>query len=297
MPLQRRIGELLDRLDAKTSAYARHLPSGAEVAVRADEPVDTLSVIKLPVLVLAFRDAEAGRLDLSSRCAVGPQDLRNGTGVLKHFEPGLQPTWGDLLTQMVITSDNTATDLVVGRVGLERVNGLLNDLGYSGTRLQHTLADYFRRRWELLDPANASLSNAEVFERGFPRDPGARERDFAFEGEPEEWLGRTTAREMSNLLAQIENAGLASPESSRRMIGIMLRQTFGSRLPRFVGDRVAVAHKTGDWAPLAGNDAGIIYTDSGAIAVSVFVNQNRGDFAEVEEAHGRIAELLVEAWG
>ena len=65
MPLQGRIGELLDRLDARTSAYARHLASGAEVAVRADEPVDTLSVIKLPVLVLAFRDAEAGRLDLA----------------------------------------------------------------------------------------------------------------------------------------------------------------------------------------------------------------------------------------
>ena len=297
MSPQGRIRELLDRLDAKTSAYARHLAYGAEIAVRADEPADTLSVIKLPVLVLAFRDADAGRLDLEGRCAVGPQDLRNGTGVLKYFEPGLQPTWRDLLTQMVITSDNTATDLVVAKLGLERVNGLLSELGYRGTRLQHTLADYFRRRWELLDPANASLSNAEVFERGFPRDPGARERDFAFEGEPEEWLGRTTARETANLLAQVENAEVASPESSRRMIGILLRQTFGSRLPRFVGDRVAIAHKTGDWAPLAGNDAGIIYADSGAIAVSVFVNQNRGDFAEVEEAHGRIAELLVEAWG
>ena len=297
MSLQRRIRELLDRLDARTSAYARHLGSGAEIAVRADEPVDTLSVIKLPVLVLAFRDAEAGRLDLEGRCVVGPQDLRNGTGVLKHFEPGLHPTWGDLLTQMIITSDNTATDLVVDRVGLERVNGLLNDLGYTETRLQHTLAAYFRRRWELLDPANSGLSNAEVFERGFPRDSGARERDFAFEGKPEEWLGRTTAREMSNLLAQIENVELASPESSRRMIGILLLQTCGSRLPRFVEDRVAIAHKTGDWAPFAGNDAGIIYGDRGPVAVSVFVNQNRGDFTEVEEAHGRIAELLVEAWG
>ena len=297
MSLQRRVRELLDRLDARTSAYARHLPSGAGIAVRADEPVDTLSVIKIPVLVLAFRDVEAGKLDLEGRRLVGPQDLRNGTGVLKNFEPGLQPTWGDLLTQMIITSDNTATDIVVDRVGFERVNDLLSQLGYTGTRLQHTLAGYFRRRWELLDPANASLSNAEVFERGFPRDPGARERDFAFEGEPGEWLGRTTAREMANLLAQIENAELASRGSSDRMIGILLRQTCSSRLPRLVGDRVPIAHKTGDWAPLAGNDAGIIYGDNGAIVVSVFVNQNRGDFAEVEEAHGRIAELLVEAWG
>jgi beta-lactamase class A len=166
MSLQRRVRELLDRLDARTSAYARHLPSGAGIAVRADEPVDTLSAIKIPVLVLAFRDVEAGKLDLEGRRVVGPQDLRNGTGVLKNFEPGLQPTWGDLLTQMIITSDNTATDIVVDRVGFERVNDLLGELGYTGTRLQHTLAGYFRRRWELLDPANASLSNAEASARG-----------------------------------------------------------------------------------------------------------------------------------
>ena len=118
------------------------------------------------MLVLAFRDVEAGKLDLEGRRVVGPQDLRNGTGVLKNFEPGLQPTWGDLLTQMIITSDNTATDIVVDRVGFERVNDLLGELGYTGTRLQHTLAGYFRRRWELLDPANASLSNAEASARG-----------------------------------------------------------------------------------------------------------------------------------
>ena len=50
-------------------------------------------------------------------------------------------------------------------------------------------------------------------------------------------------------------------------------------------------------APIAGNDVGIIYADSGPIVVSLFVNQNRGDFGDVEMTHGRVAELLFEAWG
>jgi beta-lactamase class A len=48
------------------------------VAVRSDDPVDTLSVIKLPILVLAYRDVEAGALDLDERCLIAPEDLRNG---------------------------------------------------------------------------------------------------------------------------------------------------------------------------------------------------------------------------
>ena len=78
----------LDALDARATLYAKHLPSGAEIGVRADDPVDTLSVIKLPILALAYRDIEAGTLDLDERCLIAPEDLRNGTGWLKRFDPG-----------------------------------------------------------------------------------------------------------------------------------------------------------------------------------------------------------------
>ena len=294
--LEMQVRSELGALDATATAYACHLSSGQEIAVRADRPVDTLSVIKIPVLVLAFRDVAAGALDLDERCVIGAEDLRNGTGTLKNFEPGLQPTFRDVVTHMIITSDNTATDLVVGRVGFERINGMLDELGYAETRLQSTLASYFRRRWELLDEANAQWSNHEVFKRGFPRDEGAYERDFAFEGEPSRWLGRSTAREMSQLLIQIQNAELVSREHSDQMIDILKRQTYGSRLPRRL-EGTPIGHKTGDWSPYAGNDVGIIYSDNGPIVVSVFVNQNRGNFDDVEEAHGRVAELLLENWG
>jgi len=291
------IRDQLDALDARTAMYARHLPSGREVAVRADDPVNALSTIKIAIMLLAYRDAEAGALDLDRRYRVRADDLRRGSGLLQTFAPGLQPTYRDLVTQMIVTSDNTATDIMIARLGLERVNEMLTELGYVETRLQATVGAVFRCLWERLDPANASLSNREVFERSFPSDPEAPARAFAFEGDPSAWLGRTTAREMSRLLEGIQNGELASREHSDEMLSILKRQFYGSRLPRRIAFRTVVGHKTGDWPPVAGNDVGIIYSESGPIVVSVFATQNRGDFLALEAMHGRVAEMLLDAWG
>ncbi len=277
----------------QTALHAKHLPSGREIALRADEPVNTLSIIKIPIMILAYRDAEAGRLDLDGRYRVRPEDMRRGSGLIQTFAPGVEPTYRDIITQMIITSDNTATDIMIETVGMDRVNELLAELGYAETRLQFRTGDLFRRVWELADPANASLSDREVFEQGFPTGPEMADKYFAFEGDANEWLGRTTAREMSRLLEQIENGEVASREHCDEMLGILRQQFYDSRFPRHIKFRVAVGH---NWPPIAGNDAGIIYGDGGPIVVSVFVTQNQGDFYELEDTEGRIAELLLDAW-
>jgi len=294
--LERRVQARLDALPARTSIYAEHLPSGRTLAVRADEPMNTLSVIKLPIMVLAYRDAEAGRLDLDGRYLIRPEDLRRGSGLLQTFAAGLSPTWRDLVAQMIVTSDNTATDILIGRLGLERVNGLLEELGYRETRLKSTTSELFRATWIDVDPAHANLSDREVFERGFPSDVGAAERTFRLEGDSARWLGRSTARETSRLLRQIQGGELANETHTREMIGILRRQFYGSRLPYYLRGRASVAHKTGDWPPYAGNDVGILFYQGGPAVVSVFTSQNTGDFRELEETLGRIAEMIVEAW-
>lgn len=294
--LEREIRSELDALDARTGFYTKHLPTGREIAIRADQPMNALSVIKVPVMIAAYQEAEAGRLNLDARYRIRPEDLRRGSGLLQTFAPGLEPTWRDLITQMIVTSDNTATDIVIRKVGMERVNRMLDSLGYVETRLRETTGALFRGVWELADPDNARLSDREVFEKGFPDDPRAAERAFAFEGDSTRWLGRTTAREMSRLLEQLQQGELAAPEHTDEMMNMLRQQFYSSRLPRRIGSRVAVAHKTGDWPPYAGNDVGILFHPSGPTVVSVFTNQNRGSFLELEETLGEIAELLVKAW-
>ncbi|MBI4541172.1 MAG: serine hydrolase [Gemmatimonadetes bacterium] len=294
--VESRIRARMDALDAKNSLYAKHLPTGREIAVRADEPISSHSVIKIPIMVLAFRDAEAGRLDLDERHTVTADELRGGMGLLRTFAPGLQPTYRNIVTQMIITSDNTATDIILRKVGRERVNEMLEELGYRETRVLTTTGDLFRARWIMEDSAYASLTDREVYERGFPRGgPEVTEREFLFEGK--HWFGRTTAREMSRLLEQIYNGELASRQASDEMIEILRRQFYNSRLPQRVRHQgVGVAHKTGDGPPYAANDVGILFYEGGPAIVSIFTHQNRGDFFEVEATIGRIAEDLVNNW-
>ena len=289
----------IDSLPAHSTFYAKQLSTGREVAIRADDPMNTASVIKIPVMILAFRDADAGRLDLDERYTIRSEDLRRGTGLLQGFAVGLAPTLRDLITQMIITSDNTATDIMIGKVGLARVNHLLDSLGYRETRLRTTVGQAFRGLWELADPKNAAMTDREVFERGSPSDSGAARRNHAFVLDSAKWLGRTTAREIAHLLEQLESGQLASAKSTAEMRRILRQQVYTSRLPQRVRFRVAMGHKTGDWPPLLGNDVGIMYAPppSGPIVMAVFTNDNRGSFFELEATEGRVAEDVLNAWG
>ncbi|MBI4540084.1 MAG: serine hydrolase [Gemmatimonadetes bacterium] len=296
--LEARIQARLDSLPAVTSMYAKHLPTGRELAIRADLPLSTRSAIKVAVMVQAYRDADEGRLNLDARHEVTPDELRGGSGLLKTFAPGLRPTNRDLITQMIITSDNTATDIVLKTVGRDRVNQMLRELGYKETRMQRSTGELFKARWLWEDSSYASLTDREVFEKGSPRGgPEVRQRDLAFAMDSTQWLGRSTTREMSRLLEQIYTGQVASKRASEEMTDILLSQFYTSRLPqrvRFQG--VRVAHKTGDGPPYVGNDVGILFYEGGPTVVSVFVYENRGSFFDVEATIGQVAEDLVNGW-
>ncbi|MBK7831845.1 MAG: serine hydrolase [Gemmatimonadetes bacterium] len=294
--LQGYVTRELNGLQARSSIYAKHLASGKTVELRADVPMNTLSVIKIPVMILAFRDAEAGKLKLGERYTIRPEDLRRGSGLLQTFDVGVSPTYRDLIEQMIITSDNTATDIMIRTVGLARVNAMLAELGFRETRLNRTAGDLFREVWIRADAKHASMTDREVYDRGFPNDAESSRRSFTLEGDSTRWLGRTTAREMATMLEGILNAKYASKLSSEVMVGMLRRQFYASRLPQRIQFRASVAHKTGDWPPIAGNDVGIVFYPGGPSIVSVFTNQNTGDFFELESTLGRIAERVVDTW-
>jgi beta-lactamase class A len=289
----------LDSLPAQSAFYAKQLATGREVAIRADVPMNTASVIKIPVMIRAFRDADAGTLNLDERHTIRADELRRGSGLLQTFAVALQPTYGDIITQMIITSDNTATDIMIAKVGLDRVNRMLDSLGFRDTRLRMTVGETFRQVFVAADPKYASLTDREIFERGFPNDSGAGRRNTAFVLDSTKWLGRTTAREISRLLEQLERGELASQASTTAMRRILRQQLYASRLPQRVSFRVGIAHKTGDWPPLLGNDVGIMYppAPAGPIVLAVFTNGNTGPFYQLEATEGRVAEDILNAWG
>ena len=114
----------------KAGIWVKHLTTNETAGVRDGEIFNSASVIKIPVLVLAFQMADKGALNLDERITIRKEDIRGGSGIFRYHDTGLQPTFRDVLLQMVITSDNTATDLAIAKVGgVARVNAWLKEAG------------------------------------------------------------------------------------------------------------------------------------------------------------------------
>jgi len=280
--LQRLLDAELARFPGKAGVWVKHLALGEEAGVRADEAFNSASVIKIPVLVLAMQMADKGELSLAHRVTITAADVRGGTGIFRYHDPGLQPTLRDVLLQMVITSDNTATDIAIGRVGgVDRVNGWLVANGYGGAlKLNMTTAELFAKYAAL--PQGGNRNEKTNADRSY-------------------WLGEMTPRATGRILESIQRCNdgtapaqaIASKEACADMMRMLRGQQAGARrLPHFVN--VPVAHKTGDFPPVLANDVGIIFARSGPIVVSFFANAIEGPFSEAEDRIGRIAQLIVE---
>lgn len=104
-------------------------------ALNAARAFPAASTIKVPLLVLALEWAQTGRLRLEDRVTLQAADRVPGAGVLHELGPGLALSWRDVLTLMIVVSDNTATNLLIDLLGVETVNTWLEARGWAQTRL------------------------------------------------------------------------------------------------------------------------------------------------------------------
>jgi len=272
--LQNLLTRASSEFPGKAGVWVRHLATGETAGVRDGEMFNSASVIKIPVLVLAFQLADQGAISLDERVTIRKEDLRGGSGIFRYHDAGLQPTFRDVLLQMVITSDNTATDLAIAKVGgVARVNAWLKESGYAaGQRLVQTTGELFAK-YNALKPAE--------------------DRDAKTNADRAYWLGEITPRGIGLMLEGIEKRTIASRAACEDMIRMMRAQQAGARrLNHFL--TVPVAHKTGDFPPVLANDVGIIYARSGPIVVSYLGNSITGNYGDAEDRMGRFAQQLVE---
>jgi beta-lactamase class A len=273
--LQALLDAELPKIPARSGIWVKHLESGEEGAVRADDTFNSASVIKIPVAVQALEMADRQRLDLNRRLTLTAADTRGGSGVFRYHDAGLQPTIRDVLLQMIITSDNTATDLAIAQVGgVASVNAWIAEAGYGrGMKLTQTTGELFAK-YNALAPTDDRNAKTNA--------------DKAY------WLGELTPRATGTMIEAIERRALPSKAGAEELLRMMRAQQAGARrLPHFLTG-TTVAHKTGDFPPVLANDVGVIYAASGPIVVSFFLNEITGNYGEAEDHMGRVARLIVE---
>ncbi len=266
--LESNIQQITRSVNADWGIYIKCLETGEEIALDADRQMDTMSVIKIPLMAEAFRQIEAGKFALTDRITITDAAKRPGTGVIRSLDAGAQLTIKDLLTLMIIVSDNTATDLMFDKVGgTEPVNQLMNTWGLNSIRATGTADVWFK--------ALRAAGSAEKFHR---------------EGKTP--FGLSSPRDMGKLLEKIEKGEAVSKSASDQMLQIMRGQLYTTRIPRYVtGFRIP--HKTGDFLPYIGNDVGILESPSRHVVISIFTAHHYGAGVYLEDAIGRVAELAA----
>ena len=218
---------------------ARDLKSGEEIVFNADVAFPTASMIKIAILLELLRRRQAGELELSEPRRVRQRDKTAGSGLLENLSDGVTLNLFDLAVLMNAISDNTATNILIDRLGIRRVNRAIREAGLTRTTLFRKIA--FDRQRRLKPPQ---------FAVGTPRD-------------------------FMTLAANLYAGRLLDEENTRIMLDIMRVQKYMGNLRRYIpfdpwspGGRDWIASKTGSIAGVR-NETGIVHTKRGAHIVAV----------------------------
>jgi beta-lactamase class A len=202
------LARLSDGLAGTSGYLIRDLGTGETFARNADVVFPAASTIKLPVVLELFKQAEEGGFDLSAPLTIEPKSRVEGGGVLERFvEPYPALSAAHLAVLMMDFSDNYATNLLIDRIGMERVGRRMAGWGFADTLL----------RRKMMDTAAARAGRENV----------------------------STPRDMAGLLEKLQRGELLSPEHTRRVIAIM-KGDAGTWIKRGLPATIEVADKEGD---------------------------------------------------
>lgn len=294
--LERRLVTLARTIDADWGIYVRFLDNGDEIAIEADKTIDTMSLIKVPILVALMQRVDRGEVDLDQRITLEEDHKRLGTGVIRLFQAGATFTLRDMAWMMEVVSDNTATDLCLAAAGgPDAVNASMKALGIEGIEMTGTALDWFRAIAGSMEADLTTASPGELARLGYPLTrpdqlSDARARYHFEGGRP---FSLATPRALGELLAQLHAKTCASRDSCDAILAMLAGQQLRNQAPRFVWG-ANFAHKTGAFLPFIASDVGIVTPYRGSPAVFCFMAQRyAGVSAFLDDAVGRMSELVV----
>lgn len=135
----RQLDAVVGEVDGVLGYVIVDVTTGDRWAEHDRTPFPTASTIKLAVLYELFRQADAGRLALDTAAPLDRARAVPGGLLYELGTPSLSPR--DLATAMILQSDNTATNVLIDRLGMDAINRSMASLGLTGTRLRRHMID------------------------------------------------------------------------------------------------------------------------------------------------------------
>ncbi len=220
------------------------LTTGDHFFLHEDEVFAQASSIKITVLANLYLQAQEGKLKLTDLYTVQSSDLVPDSDIMNGLTPGVtRITLRDLATMMVAVSDNSATNVLIDRVGMPNVNAMLDSLGLTHTRLRRKMMD--------LQAAKEGRENI------------------------------SSPREMMTLLDAIYHGKVLNKESTANFFK-MLSTNKDSFIPRDLPAGLMIANKPGELEAVR-NDSGVVFVEGRPYVICVMTaflrNEREGEEA------------------
>ncbi len=223
-------------LDGVMGVAILDLSTGQTFFLHADEVFPTASSIKIAILAELYHQAQQGKLKLSDLYTLQSSDLVGGSGIAEALTPGVtRLTLRDVAALMISVSDNSATNVIIERIGMENVNAMLDSLGLTHTRLRRKMMD--------LKAAAEGRENI------------------------------ATPREMAALLEALYRGKVLNKEFTEDFFNLLSIHK-ESYIPRELPEDLRVANKPGELEGVR-NDSGIIFTVNRPFVISVMTTYLR----------------------
>ena len=236
--LESDIQQVDQHLDGVMGVAIEDLTSGDHFFLREDEVFAQASSIKITVLANLYLQAEKGKLKLTDLYTVQSSDLVPDSDIMGGLTPGVtRLTLRDLATMMVAVSDNSATNVLIDRVGMQNVNAMLDSLSLTHTRLRRKMMD--------LQAAKEGRENI------------------------------STPREMMTLLDAIYHGKVLNKESTADFFK-MLSTNKDSFIPRDLPAGLVIANKPGELEAVR-NDSGIVFVEGRPYVICVMTSFLRNE--------------------
>ena len=236
--LEARIQEVDEHLDGVMGLAIEDLTTSDHYFLHEDEVFAQASSIKITVLANLYLQAQDGKLKLTDLYTVQSSDLVADSNIMNGLTPGVtRLTLRDLATMMVAVSDNSATNVLIDRVGIPNVNAMLDSLGLTHTRLRRKMMD--------LQAAKEGRENI------------------------------STPREMMILLDAIYHGKVLNQEGTADFFK-MLSTNKDSWIPRDLPAELKIANKPGSLEAVR-NDSGIVFVEGRPYIICVMTSFLRNE--------------------
>lgn len=253
-------------LQAKLEAHLANVPgtvcvsfydltTGEHFSIQGDRSVHSASTIKLLIMAELMERVRLGELSLEQKITITPEMKTGGDGILKELDPGHSFTLKEIMTLMIIVSDNQATNILIDLLGMDAINARGRALGLQNTILGRKMMD------------------SEARKQG---------RDNFI-----------SANDMAAILRAIHAETLIDSASSKIMLETLLRQQQNGRLQLYLPEELPVAHKCGD-LDLLENDGGIIYAEGHPYILVVLTSEMPSN-KEGRETIGILSKMVYDS--